>query len=385
MNFKLKNNEIINNKMTSKLNIGILGAGGFANFAAKSFLKVEGIKIIAVTDINESAAKATANDLDAKVYKNYQDMLQDDTINLIYIATPPFLHYSQSKLALEAGKHVICEKPAALKAEEAEELAAYSKSKELLYVVNLMQRYNPLYKIVDQIIKENILGEFLHGFFENYASDEKLTKEHWFWDEDKSGGIFIEHGVHFFDMFEGWLGSGKLVSAIQSQRANVSQKIVDRVQATVSYKDSFVNFYHGFNQPQILDRQELRLQFEKGDITLFEWVPVKMRINALLTHQQRIDLESKLEYCILEQHNPAGQENQKVVGNFKTICFDEFVTIDYGTAVEKSNRYEEIVIAMIVDQWKWIKDKSHCRIITEDNAVKSLQIAEAAAKAATFI
>lgn len=371
--------------MTSKLNIGILGAGGFANFAAKSFLKVEGIKIIAVSDINESAANETANDLDAKVYENYQDMLQDDTINLIYIATPPFLHYRQSKLALEAGKHVICEKPAALKAEEAEELAAYSKSKELLYVVNLMQRYNPLYKIVDQIIKENILGEFLHGFFENYASDEKLTKEHWFWDEDRSGGIFIEHGVHFFDMFEGWLGSGKLVNAIQSQRPNVSQKIVDRVQATVSYKDSFVNFYHGFNQPKILDRQELRLQFEKGDITLFEWVPVKMRINALLSHQQRVDLESKLEDCILEQHNIAEQENKKSVGNFKTISFDEFVTIDYGTAAEKSNRYEEIVIAMITDQWQWIKDKSHGRIITEDNAVKSLQIAEAAAKAATFI
>jgi predicted dehydrogenase len=371
--------------MNSKLNIGILGAGGFANFAAKSFLKVEGIKIIAVSDIDEVAAKSTASDLNAKVYLNYQDMLQDDTINLIYIATPPFLHYSQSKLALEAGKHVICEKPAAIKTEEAEELAAYSKSKELLYVVNLMQRYNSLYKIVDEIIKENVLGEFLHGFFENYASDEKLSKEHWFWDEIKSGGIFIEHGVHFFDMFEGWLGAGTLVNAIQSQRPNISQKIVDRVQATVSYKDSFVNFYHGFNQPKILDRQELRLQFEKGDITLFEWVPVKMRINALLSHQQRIDLESKLGDCTVKQHNLTDQEKQESMGNFKAISFDEFVTIDYGTTAEKANRYEEIVIAMITDQWQWIKDKSHSRIITEDNAVKSLRLAEAATKAAIFI
>jgi len=370
--------------MKNKLNIGILGAGGFANFAAKSFLKVAGIKIIAVSDINELAAESTASDLDAKVYLNYQDMLQDDKIDLIYIASPPYLHYSQSKLALEAGKHVICEKPAALKTEEAEELSLYSKSKELLYAVNLMQRYNPLYKIVDDIIKENVLGEFLHGFFENYASDEKLSKDHWFWDETKSGGIFIEHGVHFFDMFEGWFGSGKLVNAIQSQRANVAQEIVDRVQATVSYNDSFVNFYHGFNQPKILDRQELRLQFEKGDITLFEWVPVRMKINALLSHQQRIDLESKLEGCITKQHKLKEQENQKSVGNFKAIYFDEFVTIEYGTTAEKTNRYEEIVIAMITDQWQWIKDKSHSRIITDENAVKSLRIAEAATKAATF-
>lgn len=371
--------------MNRKLNIGILGAGGFANFAAKSFLKVEGIRIVAVSDTNELAANLTAIDLNAEVYTNYEDMLKDVTIDLIYIATPPFLHYSQSKLALQAGKHVICEKPAALKTSEAEELAAFSKSKNLLYVVNLMQRYNPLYRIVDEIIKENILGEFLHGFFENYASDEDLKKEHWFWDESKSGGIFIEHGVHFFDMFEGWFGSGKLVNAIQSQRPNVTQKIVDRVQAIVSYKDSFVNFYHGFNQPKVLDRQELRLQFEKGDITLFEWVPVKMRIIGLLSEKQIADLKGRLENCTVVRHNQSGQETQKSLGNFKDIYFDEFVTIDYGNISQKMTRYEDIVTAMITDQWKWIRDKSHVRIIAESNAVESLRIAEAATLKSSFI
>ena len=80
-----------------------------------------------------------------------------------------------------------------------------------------MQRYNPLYEVVNKIVKEKILGNFLHGFFENYASDENLNADHWFWDETKSGGIFIEHGVHFFDMFSGWLGEGKVVNALQIQ------------------------------------------------------------------------------------------------------------------------------------------------------------------------
>ena len=73
---------------------------------------------------------------------------------------------------------MICEKPAALKASEAQELAALADSLQLLYVVNLMQRYNPLYSIVSTIINEKILGGFLHGFFENYASDENLGSNH---------------------------------------------------------------------------------------------------------------------------------------------------------------------------------------------------------------
>ncbi|MEX0636548.1 MAG: Gfo/Idh/MocA family oxidoreductase [Ferruginibacter sp.] len=362
--------------MIQELKIGICGAGEFANFAAKSFLKLNGITIFAVTDINKIAATSMATQFNAKVFSTYDEMLTDKEIDLIYIATPPFLHYIQSKAALHAGKHVICEKPAALKTVEAEELAIFSKQNSLLYVVILMQRYKPLYSIVDEIVKENMLGEFLHGFFENYASDEALHEKHWFWDNEKSGGIFIEHGVHFFDMFSGWLGEGELINAIQLSRPNSSEKIIDRVQATVNYKGGFVNLYHGFNQPKILDRQELRLQFEKGDITLYEWIPVKMKINALLSNIQIDELKNILGNAtfIKNQH----QGNKKGRGNFKDIVYDEFVTIEFGDISEKMIRYEELLIAMITDQWAWIKDKNHRRVIDENNAVTSLRIAEKA-------
>ncbi|MGB3078029.1 MAG: Gfo/Idh/MocA family oxidoreductase, partial [Saprospiraceae bacterium] len=183
-----------------KFNIGIVGAGEFAEFAAKAFLKINGIHIVGVTDINEASGRKMAVAVNAKFHNNITDLLTDDSIDLVYIATPPYLHFRQSEMAFRAGKHVICEKPAALRTIEAETLAAYAKENNLLYVVNLMQRYNPLYAIVKTIIDEKWLGDFVHGFFENYASDEKLIPEHWFWDEEKSGGIFIEHGVHFFDM-----------------------------------------------------------------------------------------------------------------------------------------------------------------------------------------
>ena len=64
--------------------------------------------------------------------------------------------------------------------------------------------------------------------------------------------------------------------------ASINKKIIDRVQATVMYKDGSVNFYHGFDQPKILDRQEMRLQFEYGEITLYEWIPVKIKLHGFL-------------------------------------------------------------------------------------------------------
>lgn len=361
--------------MDNQLTIGIIGTGGFAAFAAKAFVNISGVQIKAVTDVNLASAHDLAREVHALVYNAFEEMLADSAIDLIYIATPPYLHYAQSKQALLAGKHVICEKPAALKTAEAEELSAYARSKGLLYTVNLMQRYNPLYATVKTIIDEMWLGDFVHGFFDNYASDEKLIPEHWFWDKAKSGGIFIEHGVHFFDMFEGWFGPGQLVHAMEIARESASPPVTDRVQAVVLYNNSPVNFYHGFNQPKVLDRQELRLQFDRGDITLYEWVPVKIRIHGLFTKDQFEKINHHFPSASIEI---IGTPTGHVTGKFKDIAYDALMTITSGDIKDKMDRYEQLVISMLEDQWAWIRDPSHRRKIDDTNAVESLRIAEEA-------
>ena len=362
----------------SELTIGIVGAGAFAAFASKAFIQVPGIKVVAVADTNSTSARQLADELSAKAYSDYEALLRDSRISLVYVSTPPFLHYSQSKAALLAGKHVICEKPAALKSAEAEELASLARSKQLLYVVNLMQRYNPLFSIVRGIVNEKVLGEFLHGFFENYASDENLEPDHWFWDEAKSGGIFIEHAVHFFDLFSGWLGKGEIIHAAQWQRPGIKRKINDRVQSTVNYPPGPVTFYHGFDQPKILDRQEMRLQFERGDLSLFEWVPVKLRLHGLLQKEQIEKLNKMMPDCSIIQNGKLPEGNQKVRGRFHDLNFDQHVNMEHGNSAEKQNRYQQLLISMIKDQWNWILDNSVVRVIDDNNAVDSLRMAETA-------
>ncbi len=362
------------------LNIGIVGAGGFAHFAAKAFSKANGIKIVAVTDVNPVASAELSSQYQAATYYDYEDFLRDKNIELVYIATPPSLHYHQSKKALLSGKHVISEKPASLLVKQAEELDCLAKQNSLLYTVNLMQRYNPLYSIVKQITDEKIMGDFLHGFFENYASDEKLDYDHWFWQEEKSGGIFIEHGVHFFDMFSGWLGEGKILNAVQISRPGMDKIINDRVQASVLYQHGTVNFYHGFDQPGILDRQEMRLLFTRGEISLYGWVPVQVKLHGLFTSSQMKRINELLNKYQLTGQKELPESLANVKGRFRKIEFDHHVTMEYTDPESKQERYQQMIMAMISDQLNWIKNQDHQRVIDSSNAIASLRMAEDATR-----
>ncbi len=366
--------------------IAVIGAGNFASFALPIMLEHDHTAFAGILDSEPEKARAFQSEFGGRIFSNVQDVTKDEGVDLVYIATPPWLHYPYAKECLLAGKHVICEKPAALHLEEVRDLIRIAKETNSLYVVNLMQRYNPLFQVVKKIMEEKLLGSFLHGFFENYASDEFLTPTHWFWEEEKSGGIFIEHAVHFFDLFEGWLGKGKLISALEMKRHHspIYDKAADRVQAVVQYGDAIVNFYHGFDQPKKLDRQEIRLVFEKGNINLYEWVPNKMKIEAILSKEDLATLESliaPLEITVKESYH--GDE-KKSTGRFKVSSTDFKVEMVHQ-ARSKMDTYRRLVADLFADQLKWIADPKHERIITEENAFSSLQMAVEAHQSAEII
>lgn len=361
--------------MDEQVRFAVIGAGGFARFAVAQFAKRPGARLVGVYDPSaESIGAFREAHPGTKVYETPARVVADPEVDLVYIASPPFLHHEQSLAALKAGKHVICEKPAAIELADGHELSRCAKDKGLLFVVNLMQRYNALYEAVERLIETQALGRFVHGFFENYASDEPLPPGHWFWDDAKSGGIFIEHGVHFFDMFEGWLGNGKVASAQRLERQG-HPGIWDIAQCEVIYEGNApVHFFHGFNQPRILDRQQMRLQFERGDITLEEWVPNRLVLHAACTRVECDQLKALFPAAtmtILEQWD----EPQHACGRFKPIEFDLKIRLDTGVIQPKLALYEHLVGAMFDDQLRWLADRSHKRKIDQRNATQSLAVA----------
>lgn len=364
--------------MSGALRFAVIGAGGFARFAVSQFLKREGVQLAGAYDRDSAAIEALRTIAPGlQAYESLVQLLADPKVGLVYIGSPPFLHHEQSLAALRAGKHVICEKPAALRASEARELRELAAAKGLLFVVNLMQRYNPFYGVVESLVKGRLLGDFLHGFFENYASDEFLPPSHWFWDESKSGGIFIEHGVHFFDMFTGWLGAGRVVAAQKFARPGFPGTW-DLVQCSVVYAGNApVHYYHSFNQPKILDRQEMRLQFERGEITLHEWVPTRLVLNAVCSDAEVAQLQALFPGAQLHVVERFASP-QTARGRFKPVQFQQKISLDTGEAQTKSQVYEDLVSRMFADQLDWLTDRSRSRRIDADNAVDSVAVAEQA-------
>lgn len=358
------------------IRIGAIGCGGFGLFALQQFVQVPGVQLVGMVDPRSEAALAMAKRFDVEAIPGIDALLARADIDLVYIATPPFLHYEQGLKAVKAGKHVICEKPLAMSIVQAEELVDSARKNDRVLVANLMQRYNPLFDAVKSLIDDRVLGEFLHGYFENYATDEGLGPDHWFWDREKSGGIFIEHGVHFFDLFAGWLGSGEIVAAQAETRQGST--VEDQVQATVRYSDgALVNFYHGFHQPGRLDRQELRLVFERGDVTLHEWIPTRFRINAAVNEEQTKRL-GELFPGRLQATATYGGGDRHCKGRFKELDVYQIVEINGGEEQVKLHRYGDLVRALFEDQAAWIRDSSHVRRLTEQNGLDSVVLAERA-------
>ena len=156
------------------------------------------MKLAAVWNRTANKAYALARGRDLEVYEDLNDMLGDPQVRFVHVATTPARHAEHTLAALAHGKHVFCEKPIATKLADAQAVVREADRRGLRLGVNFVMRYGPLVLPFKEVIDSQVLGAPLRGIFTNRAGVGGLPEEHWFWDEAESGGIFVEHGVHFF-------------------------------------------------------------------------------------------------------------------------------------------------------------------------------------------
>jgi predicted dehydrogenase len=121
----------------------------------------------------------------------------------------------------------------------------------------------------------------------NHANGLSLPASHWFWDQSKSGGIWIEHGVHFFDAFS-WVSDalGEVLGSAAYARADGK---IDRVEGLFKYKDVAAHCYHAFDQSGQTEQTTVHLTFEHGYLTLSEWVPTELIVQTTVPQTKWMD------------------------------------------------------------------------------------------------
>lgn len=268
-----------------KYNIGIIGYGGFGRFLHHWWDKMENVNVLAISDHRDYTGSSGL-----KHYKKYADLIADEEIDIISIATPPSLHVDIACEAMRNGKHVLLEKPIAVSNEGAEEILRTQQETGMIMTIDHMLRYNPIVMALKELSLNETFGKLRHVSVSNYAQDEGLPKEHWFWDKAMSGGIFIEHGVHFFDIVNSL--TTQQITRVSGVTHSRNEQQEDQVSATVLYDGGLIaHHYHSFSGPGFFEQTTIRLTYDLARIEVEGWVPMKGTVKALVNKNDHKKLD----------------------------------------------------------------------------------------------
>jgi predicted dehydrogenase len=176
------------------MKIGILGAGSIAHKMAETVRSMEKTEIYAVASRSLEKAEDFAKQYHIpKAYGNYEDMVKDSSVDLVYVATPHSHHYEHVKLCLENGRNVLCEKAFMINSAQAKEVVRIAREKKLLLAEAIWTRYMPSRELIREAVDSGIIGR-VTSLTANlgYAigNKERLVRS------DLGGGALLDLGVY---------------------------------------------------------------------------------------------------------------------------------------------------------------------------------------------
>jgi predicted dehydrogenase len=204
-----------------KLKIGIIGCGGIANqkhFPALSLFK-DTCELVAFCDIVIERAEKAAQEygtVDAKVYEDYRELLQDETIDIVHVLTPNVSHSPITVAAFEAGKHVLCEKPMAHNTEAAEKMMLAWRKSGKKFTIAYQNRFREEVQALHKSCQKDELGDV---YFAKAHAVRRRAVPTWGVFPDKSqqgGGPLIDIGTHALDLTLWMMDNYKPVSVTGS-------------------------------------------------------------------------------------------------------------------------------------------------------------------------
>ena len=185
----------MSNSTFEKFNWGILGPGGIARAYAKDLSFIQGHAITAVGSRSLENAQKFAADFGGNAYGNYEELVADPTVDAIYVATPHPAHHDNVILALNAGKPVLCEKPFAVNAKQAQAMVDAAAHNQVALMEAMWARFLPHYEKVREIIDSGVLGTILsiHADHGQRLADQGIAR---LIDPKLAGGALLDLGIY---------------------------------------------------------------------------------------------------------------------------------------------------------------------------------------------
>lgn len=231
--------------------IAIVGFGFMGRTHLGAWRKCPGAKVVAVCDSNlaqigakvvgniKGAADNSALPAGARVWADFDEMLAAGGFDVVDITLPTPLHARMSIAALEAGYHVLCEKPMALSLRDCDAMLAAAKKARRTLLVAQCVRFFPAYMWLADAVRSGKYGKVVAADFTRFMSAPKWSPKggSWLLDESKSGGLYVDAHVHDADYISSVFGMPKSVRSVAHRSAH---GYVDHTTTVYSYADGKV-------------------------------------------------------------------------------------------------------------------------------------------------
>lgn len=200
---------------------GLIGAGDIVKKRVAPALRdLENCELVAVSRNRAELAESFAKEFGArKHFADWSELVKDDEIEAIYIATPVFLHKEQAITAAENGKHVLCEKPMALNVSECDEMIAACQANGVKLGIAYYRHFYPVVRRIKQIIASGEIGKIsvaqINSF--EYVEMSPDDSRYWFLEKEKSGGgPMMDFGCHRLEVLTNLFGNVRQIKSIVS-------------------------------------------------------------------------------------------------------------------------------------------------------------------------
>jgi len=203
---------------------GLIGCGRVAPRHAQSLIQVPDTQLVAVADVREDRASRFSAEYGAQAYTNYEDMLARPDIDAVTICVPSGLHAQVAIDVLQAGKHVLVEKPIALNLDDADRMIATAREKGLRLGVVLQNRYNSPVQQVRTLIDQGRLGKlYLGSVCVRWYRPQSYYEDDWHGTRSMDGGALMNQSIHHLDALQWFMGPVASVYAYTATLAHTME------------------------------------------------------------------------------------------------------------------------------------------------------------------
>lgn len=191
--------------MADTVRVGLVGTSAWADrIHLPGITSHPQAELAAICGRNRSRAEVMAQKYGAgSVYTNYREMIEKERLDALVVSTPDDLHYGIVMDAIEAGLHVVCEKPLALSVEDAKAMYETAEAARVKHMTFFTFRWAPHFQYVHDLVADGYVGRCYHSqfnFFDDYGLDSAYA---WRFDAQRANGIAADLGSHMVDMAGG--------------------------------------------------------------------------------------------------------------------------------------------------------------------------------------